>query len=74
MRDQEHREKLKAFLKGLSITGTALQINILDAEILRTRIAPGKLPQPACSHYGLQRVLYEHWPRTPKRNYRKRKS
>ncbi len=36
MRDQEHREKLKAFLKGyIHNGGTALQINILDAEILK---------------------------------------
>lgn len=36
MRDKEHREKLKAFLKGyIRNGGTALQINILDAEILR---------------------------------------
>jgi formate C-acetyltransferase len=36
MRDMEHREKLKAFLKGyIHNGGTALQINILDAEILK---------------------------------------
>ncbi|MEN6339329.1 MAG: pyruvate formate lyase family protein, partial [Clostridiaceae bacterium] len=36
MRDKEHREKLKAFLKGyIHNGGTALQINILDAEILK---------------------------------------
>ena len=36
MRDSEHREKLKAFLKGyIHNGGTALQINILDAEILK---------------------------------------
>jgi len=36
MRDTEHREKLKAFLKGyIHNGGTALQINILDAEILK---------------------------------------
>ncbi len=36
MRDQERREKLKAFLRGyIHNGGTALQINILDAETLK---------------------------------------
>jgi formate C-acetyltransferase len=36
MRDRERREKLKAFLRGYTQNGgTALQINILDAETLR---------------------------------------
>jgi len=35
-KDPEHRAKLKAFLKGyIENGGTALQINILDAEMLR---------------------------------------
>lgn len=36
MRDEEHREKLKAFLQGYAQNGgTALQINVLDAGMLR---------------------------------------
>ncbi|MDR2525321.1 MAG: hypothetical protein LBC83_03895 [Oscillospiraceae bacterium] len=36
LRDEEHREKLKSFLRGyIQNGGTALQINILDAEMLR---------------------------------------
>jgi formate C-acetyltransferase len=36
LRDAEHREKLKAFLRGYTeVGGTALQINVLDAEVLR---------------------------------------
>ncbi|TFH38519.1 MAG: hypothetical protein E4G96_10365, partial [Chrysiogenales bacterium] len=36
VKDPEHREKLKAFLKGYAEKGgTALQINILDPEVLR---------------------------------------
>ena len=36
MRDHEHRAKLKAFLRGYAQNGgTALQINILDAETLK---------------------------------------
>ncbi|MEZ4508635.1 MAG: glycine radical domain-containing protein [Eubacteriales bacterium] len=36
MRDRERREKLKAFLRGYTQNGgTALQINILDAETLK---------------------------------------
>jgi len=36
MRDTEHKAKLKSFLKGyIKNGGTALQINILDAEMLR---------------------------------------
>ena len=36
VKDAENREKLKAFLKGyISNGGTALQINILDPEMLR---------------------------------------
>ena len=35
MRDAEHRGKLKAFLKGyIQNGGTALQLNILDADML----------------------------------------
>jgi formate C-acetyltransferase len=35
-RDSEHREKFKAFLKGYAHNGgTALQINMLDAGLLR---------------------------------------
>ncbi len=36
LRDPEHREKFKAFLRGYDeVGGSALQINILDAEMLR---------------------------------------
>jgi pyruvate-formate lyase len=36
VRDPEHREKFKAFLRGYSENGgTALQINILDPDVLR---------------------------------------
>ncbi|MDR0530919.1 MAG: hypothetical protein LBG83_02510 [Oscillospiraceae bacterium] len=36
MRDDEHREKLKSFLRGyIQNGGTALQINVLDAEMLK---------------------------------------
>ncbi|HOX46005.1 MAG TPA: pyruvate formate lyase family protein [Myxococcota bacterium] len=36
VRDPAHREKLKAFLKGYARNGgTALQLNVLDAEVLR---------------------------------------
>ena len=36
MRDAEHREKLKSFLRGYTQNGgTALQINVLDADMLR---------------------------------------
>ncbi|MDR0851824.1 MAG: hypothetical protein LBN36_04970 [Clostridiales Family XIII bacterium] len=36
MRDDEHKEKLKSFLRGyIQNGGTALQINILDADMLR---------------------------------------
>jgi pyruvate-formate lyase len=36
LRDPEHREKFKAFLRGYNENGgTALQINILDADMLR---------------------------------------
>jgi pyruvate-formate lyase len=36
LRDLEHRDKFKAFLRGyIENGGTALQINILDAELLR---------------------------------------
>ena len=36
LRDPEHREKFKAFLRGYAHNGgTALQINILDGEMLR---------------------------------------
>ncbi|MDR1806224.1 MAG: hypothetical protein LBQ80_05610 [Clostridium sp.] len=36
LRDDEHREKLKSFLRGyVQNGGTALQINVLDADMLR---------------------------------------
>ena len=36
VRDPEHREKFKAFLRGyMENGGTALQINILDPDVLR---------------------------------------
>jgi len=36
LRDPEHREKFKAFLRGYTENGgTSLQINILDADMLR---------------------------------------
>ncbi|MDR1733570.1 MAG: hypothetical protein LBR73_01615 [Oscillospiraceae bacterium] len=36
LRDDEHREKLKSFLRGyIANGGTALQINVLDADMLR---------------------------------------
>jgi pyruvate-formate lyase len=36
LRDPEHREKFKAFLKGyIENGGSALQINLLDANLLR---------------------------------------
>ena len=36
MRDTEHREKFKAFLRGYAQNGgTALQVNILDPDMLR---------------------------------------
>ena len=36
MRDAEHREKFKAFLRGYCRNGgTALQVNVIDAEMLR---------------------------------------
>jgi formate C-acetyltransferase len=36
LRDPEHREKFKAFLRGYAINGgTALQINMLDPEMLK---------------------------------------
>ncbi|RPJ39775.1 MAG: hypothetical protein EHM21_15360 [Chloroflexi bacterium] len=36
LRDPEHREKFKAFLKGyIENGGTALQINMIDADMLR---------------------------------------
>ncbi len=36
IRDDEHKQKLKAFLRGYGQNGgTALQINILDPEMLR---------------------------------------
>ena len=36
LRDPEHRQKFKAFLRGyIENGGTALQINMLDADMLR---------------------------------------
>jgi len=36
LRDSEHREKFKAFLKGyIENGGSALQINLIDADLLR---------------------------------------
>ncbi len=36
LRDAEHREKFKAFLRGYAENGgTALQVNLLDADMLR---------------------------------------
>jgi pyruvate-formate lyase len=36
LRDREHRQKFKAFLRGYCLNGgTALQVNVIDAEMLR---------------------------------------
>jgi formate C-acetyltransferase len=36
LRDQEHRQKFKAFLRGYCLNGgTALQVNVIDAEMLK---------------------------------------
>ena len=72
LRDGEHREKFKAFLRGYAENGgTALQINMLDPAMLKEAQArPQDYRHLLVRVTGLQRLLHDHRPGAPGRGHR----
>ena len=75
LRDPEHRAKFKAFLRGyIENGGSALQINMLNADLLRdAQKTSRRLPPSAGARDRIQRLLHHHWQGTAGRDYRPRK-